>query len=118
MRIRLLDLAHARSGDKGDRCNVGVIARRPEWYTVLAAYVTADAVARHFQGRIRGPVERYELANLSALNFVLHGALEGGGTLSLRTDAQGKVFSTDLLRLELDLPDELAARLSLPGRPS
>jgi hypothetical protein len=115
MRVRLLDIAHARSGDKGDTANVGVVALRPEWYEVLARYLTRERVARHFSGMITGAVERYELPNLRALNFLLHGALDGGGTLSLKTDAQGKVVSTALLRLVLDVPDDEAARLRLPG---
>jgi len=105
MRIPLLDIAHARSGDKGDTANVGVIALDPKWYPVLAKYLTRDRVAQHFAGVITGGVDRYELPNLGALNFLLHGALDGGGTLSLKTDAQGKVFSTALLRLVLDVPD-------------
>ena len=103
-RVRLLDLAHARSGDKGDTANVGLIARKPEYYPILVKHVTPARVARHFKGMISGPVERFELPNLHALNFLLHGALDGGGTISLKTDAQGKVFSTALLRLELELP--------------
>ncbi len=114
MRVRLLDIAHARSGDKGDTANVGLLARRPEWYEVLERYVTRDRVAAHFGDLITGPVERFELPNLAALNFLLHGALDGGGTLSLKTDAQGKVVSTALLRMVLDVPDELARRLRLP----
>ena len=102
--VPLLELAHARSGDKGDTANVGLIARKPEYYPILVKHVTAARVARHFKGMISGPVERYELPNLLALNFLLHGALDGGGTISLKTDAQGKVFSTALLRLELELP--------------
>jgi len=117
MRVRLLDLAHARSGDKGDTANVGLIATRPEWYDVLARHVTVERVAAHFAGVIGGPVERYELPNLGALNFLLHGALDGGGTVSLKTDAQGKVYSTALLRLILDVPDAEAARFSLPPAP-
>ncbi len=105
MRIPLIDIAHARSGDKGDTANVGVIALDPKWYPVLAKYLTRDRVAQHFAGVITGGVDRYELPNLGALNFLLHGALDGGGTLSLKTDAQGKVFSTALLRLVLDIPD-------------
>jgi hypothetical protein len=98
-RVRLVELAHARSGDKGDTANVGLIARKPEHYPLLVKQVTAARVARHFKGMITGPVERFELPNLHALNFLLHGALDGGGTISLKTDAQGKVFSTALLRL-------------------
>ena len=105
MRIPLVDIAHARSGDKGDTANVGVIALEPKWYPVLAKYLTRDRVAQHFAGVITGGVDRYELPNLGALNFLLHGALDGGGTLSLKTDAQGKVFSTALLRLVLEIPD-------------
>ncbi len=114
MKVRLLDIAHARSGDKGDMANVGVIALQPEWYPVLDRLVTQDAVARHFDGIIDGPVSRFELPNLNALNFLLHGALDGGGTLSLKTDAQGKVFSTALLRMIIDVPDDEAARLNMP----
>lgn len=115
MKVRLVDIAHARSGDKGDTANVGVIALEPRWYPILARHLTLDRVREHFRGEIDGPVERYELPNLNALNFLLHGALDGGGTLSLKTDAQGKVFSTALLRLELDVPDAEARHLRLPG---
>lgn len=116
MKVRLLDLAHARSGDKGDTANVGVIALDPAWYPLLARELTAARVAAHFEGMITGPVERFELPNLRALNFLLHGALDGGGTISLKTDAQGKVFSTALLRMVLDVPDDEARTLALPGR--
>ena len=114
MRVRLVDIAHARSGDKGDTANVGVIALRPEWYAVLERHLTRERVAEHFRGSITGGVERYELPNLHALNFLLHGALDGGGTLSLKTDAQGKVYSTALLRMVLDVPDSDAERAGLP----
>ncbi len=114
MIVRLLDIAHARSGDKGDTANVGVIALRPEWYDVLATHLTVERVREHFRDVITGDVERYELPNLGALNFLLHGALDGGGTLSLKTDAQGKVFSTALLRMKLDVSNELAQTLGLP----
>jgi len=102
--VPLLELAHARSGDKGDTANVGLIARKPAYYAHLAKHVTAARVARHFKGMITGPVERFELPNLHALNFLLHGALDGGGTISLKTDAQGKVFSTALLRMTVAAP--------------
>lgn len=115
MNVRLLDIAHARSGDKGDTANVGVIALKPEWYPILERYLTLDRVTQHFRGVITGPIERYELPNLRALNFLLHGALDGGGTLSLKTDAQGKVFSTAMLRLVLDVPDDEAKAARLPG---
>ena len=103
-KVLLLDLAHARSGDKGDTANVGLIARKPAFYAHLVKHVTAARVARHFKGMISGPVERFELPNLHALNFLLHGALDGGGTISLKTDAQGKVFSTALLRMTVAAP--------------
>jgi len=115
MKIRLLDIAHARSGDKGDTANVGIIALTPEWYEVLDRFVTTESVARHFGKEIDGPVERFTLPNLLALNFLLHGALGGGGTVSLKLDAQGKVFSTALLRLVIDVPDDVAKRLQLPA---
>jgi hypothetical protein len=115
VKVRLLDIAHARSGDKGDTANVGLIALRPEWYATIARHVTRDRVAAHFAGVIDGGVDRFELPNLNALNFLLHGALDGGGTLSLKTDAQGKVFSTAMLRMVLDVPDDVVRRLGLPG---
>ena len=114
MRVQLVDVAHARSGDKGDTANVGLIALKPEWYPLLEKYVTRDRVRDHFRGVITGEVERYALPNLKALNFLLHGALDGGGTLSLKTDAQGKVFSTALLRMTLEIPDSEAKRYGLP----
>jgi hypothetical protein len=117
VKVRLVDIAHARSGDKGDTANVGLIALRPQWYDLLAQHVTRERVADHFRGMIEGDVERYELPNLNALNFLLHGALDGGGTLSLKTDAQGKVYSTALLRMTLEVPDAEGKRLSLPGAP-
>jgi hypothetical protein len=118
VRVRLVDIAHARSGDKGDTANVGVIALRPEWYPLLAEELTLDRVRRHFHGVITGDVERFELPNLRALNFLLHGALDGGGTLSLKTDAQGKVFSTAMLRMTLDVADDRARALDLPAAPT
>lgn len=117
MKVRLLDIAHARSGDKGDTANVGLIAIDPKWYPLLERHVTKKRVADHFRGMIEGDVERFELPNLSALNFLLHGALDGGGTLSLKTDAQGKVFSTALLRMTIDIPDAEARKLGLPEAP-
>jgi hypothetical protein len=114
MKVRLVDIAHARSGDKGDTANVGVIALEARWYEPLRKFVTRDRVADHFRGIIEGEVERFELPNLNALNFLLHGALDGGGTLSLKTDAQGKVYSTALLRMVIDVPDTDAKQLGLP----
>lgn len=109
MKISLLQLAHARSGDKGDTANVGLIALKEEFYRFLVREVTADRVKEHFGEMVKGDVERFELPNLGALNFLLHGALGGGGTLSLMTDAQGKTFSTALLRMSIDVSDAEAA---------
>ena len=105
--MRLLDIAHARSGDKGDTANVGVIARRPELYPILVKYLTAERVRAHFAGIVMGAVERFELPNLGALNFILHEALGGGGTRSLKIDAQGKTLASALLRMELDIEEQL-----------
>jgi hypothetical protein len=104
MKIQLRQIAHARSGDKGDVANIGLIALKPEDYGVLVREVTAERVKRHFAGICKGDVERFELPNLNALNFVLHRALDGGGLLSLRTDSQGKTLSSALLRMEIELP--------------
>jgi hypothetical protein len=109
-RVPLWVVAHARSGDKGDTANVGVIAYAPDYYPYLAEQLTIERVAAHFGPLVTGPVERFELPTLWALNFLLHGALGGGGTVSLRTDAQGKTMSTAMLRLEIELPNELAER--------
>ena len=103
MKISLVKLAHARSGDNGDTANVGLIALRPEFYPILVREATASAVKDHFGPIVKGDVERFELPNLNALNFLLHESLGGGGTLSLMTDAQGKTFSTALLRMEVDI---------------
>ena len=115
-RIPLVHLAHARSGDKGDTANVGVIAYEAEHYPLLVEQLTPDAVKRHFGPMVRGEVERFELPNLQALNFLLHGALGGGGTLSLMNDAQGKVLSTALLRMEIEVPAEVAEAVRGRGR--
>jgi hypothetical protein len=112
-RIPLTRLAHARSGDKGDTANVGLIALREEYYPLLVREVTAERVKQHFDGICKGGVERFELPNLGALNFLLHESLGGGGTLSLMTDAQGKTFSTALLRMEIAVPEDEAQRLEL-----
>jgi hypothetical protein len=113
LKVRLTQLAHARSGDKGDTANVGLIALREELYPLLAREVTASRVKEHFRGICKGEVERFELPNLGALNFLLHESLGGGGTLSLMTDAQGKTFSTALLRMEIEVADDEASRLGL-----
>ncbi|HEY7785580.1 MAG TPA: hypothetical protein VIB00_12675 [Pyrinomonadaceae bacterium] len=113
MQVQLTKLAHARSGDKGDTANVGLIAFRDDFYPVLVREVTAERVKKHFAGICKGDVERFELPNLGALNFLLHESLGGGGTLSLMTDAQGKTFSTALLRMTIELSDEEARRLGI-----
>ena len=113
MKVRLVDIAHARSGDKGDTANVGLIALRDVYYPILVREVTAEKVKEHFGPMVKGSVERFELPNLGALNFLLHESLGGGGTLSLMTDAQGKTFSTALLRMFIDVPDADAADLGL-----
>ncbi len=105
MKRQLVHIAHARSGDKGDTANIGVIALAPQYYPLLVRELTVERVAEHFRGMITGGVERFELPNLNALNFLLHGALGGGGTISLRTDAQGKTLSTALLRMEIEVPE-------------
>jgi hypothetical protein len=107
MKIRLLDICHARSGDKGDTGNVGLIARKPEYYPLIRKYVTAEAVKNHFQGICLGKVERFELPNLNALNFLLHNSLGGGGTVSLKNDAQGKTLSSALLRMEIEVTEQI-----------
>jgi hypothetical protein len=100
---KLAEIAHARSGDKGDTANVGIIALRPEYYSVLVREVTAARVKEHFKGVCSGEVERFELPNLGALNFLLHESLDGGGTLALKADPQGKTYSTALLRMEIEV---------------
>lgn len=112
--MQLRYLAHARSGDKGNTANVGLIALEPEWYDALVKQVTVARVRKHFNGMV-SDVERFELPNLHALNFLLHDALDGGGTISLKTDAQGKVYSTALLRMEIPVPAAVARRAKKRG---
>jgi hypothetical protein len=116
-KVRLLQIAHARSGDKGDTANVGIIALKPEYYPVLVEHVTADRVKEHFRGICFGDVERFEVPNLGALNFLLHHSLDGGGTISLKTDAQGKTYSTALLRMEIDVDPKMAEAIDSDRRP-
>ncbi|MCS6989459.1 MAG: hypothetical protein NZM06_08075 [Chloroherpetonaceae bacterium] len=105
MKLQLIALAHGRSGDKGDSVNVGVIARRAEFYEILKEELTSERVKSYFGEMVLGKVERFELPNLGALNFVLHEALGGGGTKSLKLDAQGKTYAAALLRMELELDE-------------
>ncbi len=107
MKVQLLQLCHARSGDKGDTGNVGIIALKPEYYPIMQKYVTIDRVKKHFEGICFGNVERFELPNLNAINFLLHNSLGGGGTVSLKNDAQGKTLSTAMLRMELDIEENI-----------
>ncbi len=113
MKIELTKLAHARSGDKGDTANVGVIALKDEFYPLLVREVTEEKVKNHFGEMVKGKIERFELPNLKALNFLLHESLGGGGTLSLMTDAQGKTFSTALLRMKIEISEEEARNFQL-----
>jgi len=113
-RVKLIEIAHARSGDKGDTSNVGIIAYKPEYYPIMVEQVTAARVKDHFRGICFGEVERFEIPNLHALNFLLHKSLDGGGTISLRTDAQGKTYSTAMLRLEIEVDETLAREISAP----
>jgi hypothetical protein len=106
-RVRLIDIAHARSGDKGDASNVGLIVGSSELYEVIRREVTPERVKRHFAQVVRGRVERFEVRNLLALNFILHDSLGGGGTESLKTDAQGKTHAQGLLMMEVEVPDAL-----------
>ena len=110
MRVPLSRMAHTRSGDKGDTCNIGVIATDARDYPVLVREVTAERVRRHFGELVRGPVERYELPNFRTPDVVKFAgspqagqAVDGGGTVSLRTDAQGKTFGAALLALEIEV---------------
>src|SRR3981081_4147761 len=114
MKVKLLDICHARSGDKGDAANVGLIAREEKFYPLIKSKVTSTAVKKHFKGICFGPVERFELPNLWALNFLLHNTLGGGGTVSLKHDAQGKTLAAAMLRMVIDVPPAL---LRPPAKP-
>ena len=107
--IRLIEIAHARSGDKGDAANVGVIARDKRFYPILLRELSAERVKQHFTGICMGAVDRFEMPNLCAINFLLHSTLGGGGTVSLKNDAQGKTLSSAMLRMSIIVDDaELA----------
>jgi len=116
MKVQLLEICHARSGDKGDAANVGLIAREEKFYPVIRSKVTAPAVKKHFKGICNGKVERFELPNLWALNFLLHNTLGGGGTVSLKHDAQGKTLAAAMLRLEIDVPPALMKKQTAKKR--
>ena len=107
-RIRLEDIAHARSGDKGDGSNVGIIAYTEAGFRLLQRELTTDRVKQHFSGICKGSVDRFEVPNLKAINFILHDSLGGGGSESVKTDAQGKTHGQALLRMELELPGNLS----------
>ncbi len=108
MKIQLLQLCHARSGDKGDTGNVGIVALKPEYYPLLQKYVTVERVKQHFTGICLGKVERFDLPNLYAINFLLHNSLGGGGTVSLKNDAQGKTLSSAMLRMEIEIEESIS----------
>jgi hypothetical protein len=103
MNKRLVELAHARSGDKGDIANIALFAPDQTMYDLLVREVTTERVQKHFEGIVTGNVERYEVPNVLALNFVLHGALNGGASRSLRSDALAKSLSSALLRMEIEV---------------
>jgi len=107
MKIQLVKIAHARSGDKGDTANAGIIALRPEYYPILQEQLTVDRIKAHFGDMVKGKVERFEMPNIGAINFLLHNALGGRGTLTLKHDAQGKTYSTAFLRMEIEVDDNL-----------
>jgi|SRR5690606_13770937 len=106
MKIKLKDIAHGRSGDKGDSANIGIIAYNEEGYEILRRLLTTERVKQHFEGICFGNVERYELPNIKALNFILNNTLDGGGTVSLKYDAQGKTLAAALLRMEIETEDK------------
>lgn len=110
-KVKLIEIAHGRSGDKGDGSNVGIIGRHPDVYPFLKENLTAEAVKEHMKHICNGEVERFELPNIGALNFVLHESLGGGGTVSLKLDAQGKTHASTLLRMELEVPNELLEKV-------
>jgi hypothetical protein len=116
MKVKLERVALARSGDKGDASNVGLIALSPEIFELLRRQATAERVKEHFRAVCRGGVERFEVPNLLAFNFLLHDSLGGGGTESLKTDAQGKAHAQGLLQMVIDVPEEVLA--ALPARPA
>ena len=105
-RVPLYAIAHARSGDKGDGSNVGILAYDDRGYELLKAWLTPERIKAHFGEIVKGPVDRYDIPNLRGLNFILHDSLGGGGSASLKTDAQGKTHGMALLRMLIDVPDD------------
>lgn len=103
MKVKLIDIAHGRSGDKGDAANIGIIAYDDKGFELISKHLTAEKVKNHFKGVCKGEVKRYDLPNIRALNFVLENTLGGGGTVSLKHDAQGKTLAAALLRIELEI---------------
>ena len=116
MKVQLKEIAHARSGDKGDTSNIGLIALKPEYFDILKEKVTADRVKEHFAEICQGNVERFELPNLCSLNFLLHKSLGGGGSVSLRVDAQGKTYGAALLRMYIEVEDQLLQSITGQGQ--
>jgi len=106
-KVHLLKIAHGRSGDKGSGSNVGIIARHPQIYPFLVEQLTPERIKNHVGPLCEGEVDRYELPNLYALNFILNDSLDGGGTVSLKMDAQGKTHASIVLRMIIDVPDDL-----------
>lgn len=109
--VKLIEIAHGRSGDKGNASNVGIIARHPDVYPFLVANLTTEKVKEHMKYVCKGDVERYEMPNIGALNFILNDSLGGGGTVSLKLDAQGKTHAMQVLRMDVDVPDELLEKV-------
>jgi hypothetical protein len=105
--VKLIKIAHGRSGDKGNGSNVGIIARHPDIYPFLKEKLTPERIKEHMKYVCKGEVDRYELPNIGALNFILHDSLGGGGTVSLKLDAQGKTHALQVLRMDIDVPQEL-----------
>jgi len=112
----LREIAHARAGDKGDTSNIGVIAYRPEFYPIILEQVTADRVGAHFRGLARGPITRYELPNVHAINLVLERSLGGGVTRSLSLDPHGKSYGALILTMPVTVSDDVARQLEQQGR--
>lgn len=107
MRVSLSQIAHARGGDKGDVADISLFAYRRDIYELLCRELSSELVAAHYEGLVLGPVQRYTLHNLLALKFVMHQALDGGASLSLRSDNLGKSLAAGLLRMEIEVPDSM-----------